>query len=678
MAAESVPIPSALHPPFPGSISRRLGLAFAAFLLLILAIGGLSSFFAWSILSSNHEILKESHHIEITEGIHATIHHLVREVDRAVIERTLDRQSHMKDLTSQAASTIAAFLEEHIKEEEPFAEKEEEITLIRAIERLHHSLDAAANRVIGRVAAKAQPGEEDLSVLDAVAHELPALTQKLNEVHHAQNRRLIARAITRMKVILSAYAAFLLVGGGFLILGILLFSRTVAVPLRRLASATLDIAAGDLGKRVPIGSRDEIGQLSQSFNTMAETLQRREAELRGTQAELSRRVMETQALYRIGVEISSMLELDKVLRSVAEKARTLLQSNGAALCLFRPEGEGLEVRAVSGTVEASRLELEAGRPRCLTEPRGCLCPGSESCSICMTLDGESPGAGLAAPLKRGDDIIGALCVGRKEARAFQPEDRELLEGLAAQAAIAIENAQLYAEVRFLATVQERERIAREMHDGLAQAAGYLHFRLKALEDRMEDGGQPASCAELAEMRMIARKAYEDVRQSIFGLRTAVSKGMGLIPILTEYLHEFSQQSGIPVELQSEDERATRFSPEGEIQLIRVIQEALTNVRKHANAHHAWVRFALDGDMGLVTIADDGTGFLPEILAGDDRRHFGLRTMRERAEGLGGGLEVLSAPGRGTKIVVRIPLAASPRSWVNEKSKTDNGKPIMDG
>ncbi len=644
---------------FSGSISRRLGLAAAVFVLLFLAVGGLSSFLAWSILSSNHEILKESNHIEVTEGIHATIHHLIREVDRALIERTLDRQSHMKDLTSQAASTIALFLEEHIKEEEPFAEKEEEITLIRAIERLYHSLDAAANRVIGRLAAKAQPREEDLSVLDAVAHELPALTQKLNEVHHAQSRRLIAGAITRMKVILSAYAAFLLVGGGFLFVGILLFSRTVAAPLRRLASATVNIAAGDFGKRLPIGSRDEIGQLSQSFNNMAETLERREAELRGAQAELSRRMMETQALYRIGVEISSMLELDRVLRSVAEKARTLLQSHGAALCLFRPEGEGLEVRAVSGPVVASRLDLEAGRPRCLTEPRGCLCPGSESCSICMTLDGGSPGAGLAAPLKRGDDIIGALCVGRKEARAFQPEDRELLEGLAAQAAIAIENARLYAEVRSLATVQERERIAREMHDGLAQTVGYFHLRLKTLEDRLEHGGRPPSLDDVVEMRSVAQKAYEDIRQSIFGLRTAVSKALGLIPILSEFLHEFSQQSGIPVELQSEDERATRFTPEGEIQLIRVIQEALTNVRKHANAHHAWVRLALDGDMGLVSIADDGTGFFPEILAGDDRGHFGLRTMRERAEGLGGGLEVLSTPGKGTTIVVRIPLAASP-------------------
>lgn len=641
---------------FSGSISRRLGLAVAAFFLLILAIGGLSSLLAWSILSNTREILEQSHHIEVTETIHATIHHLIREVDWAVIERSLDRQSHMRDLTNRAASMIAAFLDEHLKEEEPFAEREAEIARIRAIQKLYYDLDAALNRIIARVAVKGRAGPEDLQVLDLVAHQIPPLAQQLNEIHQAKIRRLITKGIIRMKVILGAYLAFLLIGGSCVILGIILFSRTVALPLRRLASATLGIAAGDFGKRVPIGSRDEIGQLSQSFNDMAEALQRRERELQKAQAELSRRVMETQALYRIGVEISSMLELDKVLHSVVEKGRALLQSEGAALCLFQPEGEGLEVRAVGGPVERSGLALEAGRPRCLTQSGGCLWPGPDPCSICILLEGRPPGAGLAAPLMRGENIIGALCVGRKEVQAFQPEDRELLDGLAAQAAIAIENARLYAEVKSLATLEERERIAREIHDGMAQAVGYLHFRLKTLEDRLNSSHRPPSLTELTELRVAAGKAYEDIRQSIFGLRTAVSKGLGLIPILTEYLHEFSQQSGISVELQDEDESASRFSPETEIQLIRVIQEALTNVRKHANARHAWVRFAPEGSMSRVAISDDGTGFSVGSLTADSRRHFGLRTMRERLEGVGGRLEITSAPGQGTQVVARIPLA----------------------
>ena len=654
VAAQSASRASPPFPAFPGSISRRLGLAVAAFFVLILAIGGLSSLLAWSILSDAQQILVVNSHIEVTEIIHATIHPLVREVDRAVIDRTLDRRSHMKDLTIQAAGAIGAFLDEHLKEDEPFPEKEGEITRIREIDKLLHKLDAATNRIIARMAMKVPVERDDLQLLDAVAHQIPALAQQLNDIHHTKTRKLIRNGMTRMKLILGTYIAFLVVGGSCVIVGIVLFSQTVALPLRGLVSATLDIAAGDFGKRVPIASRDEIGQLSRSFNHMAETLQRREAELRGTQAELSRRMMETQALYRIGVEISSMLELDKVLNSVVEKARALLQSQGAALCLFRPGGESLEVRAVSGPVEPSGLVVEAGRARCLTEPEGCFCPASETCSICMILEGGPPAAGLAVPLKRGEDVIGALCVGRKESRAFQPEDRELLDGLGAQAAIAIENARLYEEVKSLATLEERERLAREMHDGLAQALGYLHLKLGILEDRAATKVQDGIGPDLREMKLLVWGAYEEVRQSIFGLRTMVSRSLGLIPTLTEYLHEFSAQHGIQVDLQVQDKMAPRFSSAAETQLVRIIQEALANIRKHASATRAVIRFGMRDEHWEISVQDNGRGFEPERTRKAGASHFGLQTMRERAEGLGGSLEIESHPGEGTKVTARLP------------------------
>ena len=656
MAVDSPSGTGPIHPACSASISRRLALAIVAFCFLMVTVGGLSAGLAWSILSGTRKIRTQSHHTQLTEAIHTRIHHLIREVDWAVIERSPERESHTKAFATQAGSRIAGLLDAHLRAEESFPEKQSEIALIRSLQNLYHDLDAATTRIMARVAEKARPDQDDLQILDAAAHQIPVLAEQLNEIHYGKIRRLMSEDVSRMKVIVGAYVAFLLVGGACVIAGIILFSQTVALPLRRLASATLDIAGGDFWRRVPIRSNDEIGQLSQSFNDMAERLQRREAELRGAQAELSRRVMETRALYRIGVEISSMLELNMILQSVVEKARALLQSEGAALCLFRAQGDGLEVRTICGSKQMSDLAVEAGQLRCLTESGGLPCSSAEPCSLCLTLDDGSAATGLAAPLMRGDEFLGVLCVGWKEARPFQPEDRELLEGLAAQAAIAIENARLYREVKALAALQERGRLAREMHDGLAQAVGYLHFRLKTLEDRLESRGQAPCAAELAEMRNTARKAYEDIRQSVFDLRTVVAKGLGLIAILTEYLHEFSQQSGIPVELQDGDARATRYSPEAEIQLIRVIQEALTNVRKHANAHHAWVWFALDGDMGRVTITDDGIGFAVKTADGTGGRRFGLQTMRERAEALGGSLEVHSSLGKGTQVVVRIPLA----------------------
>jgi signal transduction histidine kinase len=156
------------------------------------------------------------------------------------------------------------------------------------------------------------------------------------------------------------------------------------------------------------------------------------------------------------------------------------------------------------------------------------------------------------------------------------------------------------------------------------------------------------------MTAISAHAYEEVRQSIFGLRTMVSRGLGLIPTLTEYLHEFSAQNGIGVELEVADGRPIHLSPASEVQLIRIIQEALTNVRKHAGAAHAWVRLHRQDPWVQVIIEDDGRGFDPATLASPDRLHFGLQTMRERAEGLGGKLEIDTAPGRGTRIVATLP------------------------
>jgi nitrate/nitrite-specific signal transduction histidine kinase len=655
MAMESPSGGPLLSSPFPRSINRRLGLAFLVFLSIILATGGLSSFLARSILSIARQIPVQSHHIEITDDIHATILRLMHEVNRAVIQGNPGPHSHLDRLNARAAAMIAAYLESHLTKEEPFPEKEKEIALIQALQALHADLGRAAARIVAHLSAKTRGTPEDLKVLDAVAHQLPELTHQLNEIHHAKIRRLVTGGVGRMKSILGSYVIFLAVGGVCVMVGTLLFSRTVAMPLRRLVSATLDIAAGNFEKRVPVGSRDEIGQLSQAFNDMAEKLERREAELCMAQAELGRRVSETRALYDIGVEISSMLELDKVLHSVVEKARTLLQGEGAALCLFRSDGSDLEVRAASGTLDACGVRIKAGQPPFLVEAGGCLGPCSPSCSTCMTVEGGPPALYFTAPLRRGKEVLGVLCVGRGRARVLQAEDQQLLDALAAQAAIAIENARLYRDIKSLATTQERGRIAREIHDGFAQAVGFLHLRLKTLEDRLQNGSHPPTLAELTDIRVVAKRAYEDVRQSIFGLRTVVPKGLGLIPTLGEYLREFSQQSGIVMELQDGDARVTRFSPEAEVQLIRVIQEALTNVRKHAGARHAWVTFAFDGDTGRVIIADDGIGFHAESLSGDNARRFGLRIMRERAEGLGGSLEIRSTHGQGTQVVATIPL-----------------------
>ena len=415
----------------------------------------------------------------------------------------------------------------------------------------------------------------------------------------------------------------------------------LAVPLRR-----GDRTLGGLvvAYRTPRRFADEEVVLLSSFaNQVAMAMEN---------AELYRQV---QSLHRVGMQISSLLSLDRICQTVVENARTMLRTDVAGLCLRRERGTQLDLSAAAGPWD----EVMGPCPTvCCEEP---IAGSDDAFPRCHEGRRKSQIAHLSAPLMRGDDLLGFLCVGSGTSRTFEKAEQNLLGGLAAQAAIAIENARLYEAVRGMATAEERDRLAREMHDGLAQALGYLSLKL-ALAERMLDGDPGSPMREaLAEMRKVAANAYEEVRQAIFGLRTMVSRGLGLVPTLSEYLHEFSQQAGLEVKLEVRQESdLTQFAPEVEVQLVRIVQEALHNIRKHAGVRSARVRFWREGEDILMSVEDDGVGFDPAAPPADGRRHFGLATMRERAESVGGVLTVGSLGGMGTQVVVRLPLTVARR------------------
>lgn len=217
-----------------------------------------------------------------------------------------------------------------------------------------------------------------------------------------------------------------------------------------------------------------------------------------------------------------------------------------------------------------------------------------------------------------------------------------------------------AEVKeAMAVVKERQRIARELHDSLAQSLGYLHLKLADAERQVAGDGTGELRAELADLKQVARAAYEEARQAIFGLRSMVSRSLGLVPTLTEYLHDWSRQTGVAVDLKAEE--TMTLPPVAEVQLIGIIQEAMANVRKHADARHVLVSVAREGGVARVSIHDDGRGFDPAALAGEESPgSFGIETMRERAETVGGTLTVISRPGEGTGVTVELPVSGPAR------------------
>ena len=259
----------------------------------------------------------------------------------------------------------------------------------------------------------------------------------------------------------------------------------------------------------------------------------------------------------------------------------------------------------------------------------------------------------AAPLIAEGKKLGAIFLGSQRRRAFQSRHNELLDTMALQIALAIRNFQLYDQLGQLAVLKERYRLSREFHDGLAQTLASLNLQAERLETLIHMQKNDAATQEIGEMRQTIYSAYGDVREAIEGLRLELAQPDQMAPLLAETVAQFSRQTGIEAQLTVEPQ-GLPVAPATALQLMRIVQEALANVRKHAQASQAEISLRDIENKLELTITDNGRGFpdtLPEDLG---QHHFGLTTMRERARSLGGALTIATGIHQGTRITVAVP------------------------
>ncbi|MGI8559426.1 MAG: sensor histidine kinase [Solirubrobacteraceae bacterium] len=210
-----------------------------------------------------------------------------------------------------------------------------------------------------------------------------------------------------------------------------------------------------------------------------------------------------------------------------------------------------------------------------------------------------------------------------------------------------------------AVMQERERLSRELHDGVAQLVAHLLLCLDTIKELVGADRPAEAGAELERLHGVADEIYADIGESIAGLRTNITE-RGLTRALRDYVDQFEERHQIPTRLQTDD-AADQFPPLAALQLFRFIQEALTNVRKHAAAQEATVTLMSNGSGQLtVVIADDGQGFVLGSQKNGRARPLGLTSMRERVEALGGTFQVQSQPDAGTLVTATIPLPRTRR------------------
>lgn len=382
------------------------------------------------------------------------------------------------------------------------------------------------------------------------------------------------------------------------------------------------------------------------------------------QDRLEHRNRELLALHAAGLDVASELSLEIVLNKVVEQARNLVGAKYGALSVIDREGNIKEFITSGVTVQERAaigpppvghgvlgVVLHEGQhlrlPNVGSHPRSSGFPANHP--VMRSL--------LAVPVTCKSPFLGNIYLSEKlDGALFTPDDEETLERFAVQAAIAIDNAHLHAQAEEIATARERLRIAHEMHDGIAQVLGYVNNKVLAAKQYFRRGMIDEGTEQLDQLAGSARQAYSDVRESIVGLRTLPGSNRSLAEVLGEFLHYWKEQSGVDTELSIDPE--LRLPASIELQIVRIIQESLTNVRKHARATTARVAVQRNDSQLVVSIRDDGAGFNPEATSRGEFPKFGLTTMRERASSIGATLDIDSGPGSGTTIRFTMPLSAT--------------------
>ncbi|MDR7434046.1 MAG: type IV pili methyl-accepting chemotaxis transducer N-terminal domain-containing protein [Armatimonadota bacterium] len=496
-----------------------------------------------------------------------------------------------------------------------------------------------------------KPGEPEffqaLGEIDRLSGPLLAATD-------AAVRSFERTATRRVERLRWLQGAFILTALGLLAGGSWWTYRKVVGPLHRLEQIAHRIGHGDFASPVPYVGIGEINRLAKSLETMRQQLKIAHDDL---ESRVSARARELEAIYEVGQDMVSRLEVGQILDSVVRKARMLLGGEAAALCLVDESGGTLHLAAFSGPKEVlkgnhTRVGNGLSHNMVLGQKAVFHCTNCEE-TCCALIAMPFAHNHLAAPLRIRGELLGALCVITSETHHIPPEGSRLLGMLADAAAIALNNARLYQQGKELAALEEREYIAREMHDSLAQTLSYLHLQVDAALEELTQGTDVRD--RLMRVRETLLRVAQDVRAIITTLHTRTvfprSLGESLRQVLSQTIQGFPIDGAAKLEIVED----WTVPPETATEVQRIVQEAVTNACRYARAHHVAVRLYQEEGMGVVCVEDDGIGFDPQRLPDDGRPHFGLSIMQARAARIGGQLMIHSAPGRGTRVLLRWPL-----------------------
>jgi signal transduction histidine kinase len=382
-----------------------------------------------------------------------------------------------------------------------------------------------------------------------------------------------------------------------------------------------------------------------------------------------------QVLQNLTCTLSSELNLDPLLQMILASAVQVMGASAGSLLLLDRNTNELVFKVIEGgggvALVGTRMSADKGIAGWVATHREPLivddvnrddryfrdiAQGSDFATTSL----------LCVPLIAKGHIIGVLQVLSKEpGKYFTTSDQDILSTFAAQSAVAIENARLYESLREerdrIIAVEEdvRRRLARDLHDGPTQMLAAIIMSANFIKQAIAHDSLEHALGELDEMLPVAEKALRQIRTLLFDLRPVILETQGLVPALESYAQRLRETEGLNVALTAHGEFG-RLSHSAEVAIFSVVQEAITNAKKHARASRIDIKVGPnDGDL-VVVIHDNGVGFdVNDVADGYDKRgSLGMLNMKERAEIVDGSLSVSSQPGRGTTITMRLPLATN--------------------
>jgi len=370
-----------------------------------------------------------------------------------------------------------------------------------------------------------------------------------------------------------------------------------------------------------------------------------------------RRAEQFRVLAEVGRRITSILDVDQLLSQTVQLMSQAFGYYHVGIAMI--EGDMAIYRTGAGTLWKEHmarfqpLKLKVGQEGITGWVAGSgeplLVPDVSQDSRYVWMEGSQTRSELALPILAKDRTIGVLDVQSDRANAFDQSDRVVLQSLASQLAVAIENARLYEQAQQLAALEERQKLARELHDSVSQALYGIALGAKTARTLLDH--DPGRVAEpLDYVLSLAEAGLAEMRALIFELRPESLEMEGVVAALTKQTASLQARHHIEVETAFGDE--PRLPLPTKEALYRIAQEALNNIVKHARASRVNVRLETGDGSVRLEIGDNGIGFDPH---GEFAGHLGLRSMRERAEKAGGTFTVESAPDQGTRILVWIPL-----------------------